>query len=90
MNTAITWFEIPATNLNRAANFYAQVVDKELIRETSGPHEMAVFPYERASGIGGCVVSMDTLKPSTTGSVVYLYVGKDPPRSSAFGMRAAR
>ena len=38
---------------------------------------MAVFPYERESGIGGCVVSMETLKPSATGSVVYLYVGKD-------------
>jgi predicted enzyme related to lactoylglutathione lyase len=38
---------------------------------------MAVFPYDRNGGIGGCVVVMDTHQPSATGSIVYLYVGKD-------------
>jgi predicted enzyme related to lactoylglutathione lyase len=77
MNNAITWFEIPATDLKRASEFYAQVIDKPLIHETMGETEMAVFPFERNAGIGGCVTHMEPLKPSTSGSVVYLYVGKD-------------
>ena len=76
MNSAVTWFEIPAADLDRAAAFYAEVIGHELARLTMGPMEMAVFPYEPASGVGGCVLKSDTVKPGQ-GSVVYLHVGKD-------------
>ena len=76
MNSAVTWFEIPASDLDRAATFYAQVIGRQLERQTMGPMEMAVFPYEQASGIGGCVLKTDAVKPGQ-GSIVYLHVGKD-------------
>jgi len=41
--TAITWFEIPAQDLERAVWFYESVLQQELRRETMGPTAMAVF-----------------------------------------------
>ena len=76
MNSAVTWFEIPASDLGRAAAFYAEVIGRKLARQTMGPTEMAVFPYEPASGVGGCVLESETVKPGQ-GSIVYLHVGKD-------------
>ncbi len=76
-NNAITWFEIPATNLNRASEFYGKVIGDSLARESMGPHDMAVFPYERATGIGGCIMAGDYLKPSESGNVIYLLVNGD-------------
>jgi uncharacterized protein len=73
-NNAITWFEIPASNLNRASEFYGKVIGHSLVRETMGPHELAVFPYERATGIGGCIMAVDYLKPSDSGNIIYLSV----------------
>jgi uncharacterized protein len=76
-NNAITWFEIPASNLNRASDFYGKVIGHSLVRETMGPHEMAIFPYEREKGIGGCIMSVDYLKPTDSGNVIYLWVKDD-------------
>lgn len=75
-NSAVTWFEIPATDLDRAATFYAHVIGRQLERQTMGPMEMAVFPYEPAGGVGGCVLKTEAVKPGQ-GSIVYLHVGKD-------------
>ncbi len=74
-NSAVTWFEIPANDLDRAATFYAEVIGRVLARQSMGPMEMAVFPYEPTSGIGGCVLKTDAFKPGH-GSIVYLHVGK--------------
>lgn len=76
MNSAVSWFEIPASDLDRAAAFYANVIGGKLRRQSMGPTEMAVFPYEPASGVGGCVLKSDQAKPGE-GSIVYLHVGKD-------------
>jgi predicted enzyme related to lactoylglutathione lyase len=76
-NNAITWFEIPASNLNRASEFYGKVIGDSLVRENMGAHEMAVFPYERKTGIGGCIMDVDYLKPSESGNLIYLLVKDD-------------
>lgn len=36
-NNAISWFEIPATDLDRATEFYGRVVGSPLVREPMGP-----------------------------------------------------
>ena len=87
-NNAVTWFEIPAADLDRAATFYGEVIGRKLTRMTMGPQEMVVFPYERSSGVGGCVLKTDSVKPGQ-GSVVYLYVGKDTDIDAALS-RAER
>ena len=42
--TAITWFEIPAKDLERAVWFYESVLQQDLRRSTMGEAAMAVFP----------------------------------------------
>lgn len=70
---AITWFEIPVTDMSRASRFYAQVLDKPLEKQSFGPHELMVFPYQQP-GVGGCLMSYKPLQPGATGTVVYLAV----------------
>ncbi len=77
MQHAITWFEIPAANLERAAQFYAGVLGRELTRTTINGAELAVFPRDGQHAVGGCVTTLATLRPSEQGSLVYLHVGAD-------------
>ncbi|MCA3020020.1 MAG: VOC family protein, partial [Rhodocyclaceae bacterium] len=53
--SVVTWFEIPASNFERAVTFYEQLFGVSLIREKMGPSEMAVFPYDKGHAISGCV-----------------------------------
>jgi uncharacterized protein len=69
--TAITWFEIPAKDLERAVWFYESVLQQELRRETMGPFAMAVFPYQEP-GVGGALTHAPNLTPAADGSVIYL------------------
>jgi len=71
---AITWFEIPATDLDRAARFYETVLGVEMKREQMGPQRMAVFPYEMP-GVGGCIAAGDGNRPADHGNLLYLGAG---------------
>lgn len=77
MNKLIAWFEIPALQLERARAFYEQLLKLELRVEAMGPNTMAVFPYERDSATGGCLMMGAHYKPSTEGAVVYLNCGTE-------------
>lgn len=79
---AITWFEIPATDLARAKRFYETVLGADLRNEQMGPHQLAVFPYT-APGVGGCLIHGEGLRPSTEGNLVYLQAG--PSLKTALG-----
>ena len=70
---AISWFEIPVSNLDRAQKFYETVLGEPLRREEMGPSTLAVFSYDQGSGIGGCLFAGATApKPSKDGTLVYL------------------
>jgi predicted enzyme related to lactoylglutathione lyase len=75
MNKLISWFEIPALDLNRATAFYEQILALTLNRGEMGSASLAVFPYDRASATGGCVMTIPGFKPSLEGSTVYLDAG---------------
>jgi uncharacterized protein len=75
MNKPISWFEIPALDLNRASAFYEQILAVTLNRGDMGPASLAVFPYDRDHATGGCLMSSPGLKPSTDGAIVYLNAG---------------
>jgi len=78
MNTLISWFEIPTADLERGIHFYETVMDVKLKRETMGPMQMAVFPYEEGASVGGALTFMpDGQQPGGSGSIVYLYAGDD-------------
>jgi predicted enzyme related to lactoylglutathione lyase len=70
---ALNWFEIPVRDIERAQKFYQAVLGAPLRRETMGPETLAVFAYDAASGVGGCLVAgAEAPAPAQNGTVVYL------------------
>lgn len=76
MANAINWFEIPASNFERAVAFYSSVLSADLARQNIGGFDMAFLPAEQ-EGVGGAVCFGEGYTPSPDGSVVYLNVGND-------------
>jgi predicted enzyme related to lactoylglutathione lyase len=74
MKNAISWFEISTTDLDKAQTFYEAVLGRTLRREVMGPSNLAVFPYEPASGGAGGALLCDpnAAKPGSGGTLVYL------------------
>lgn len=72
MKNAISWFEIPSTQLARAQAFYEAVLGCKMRREAMGPSEGAVFPYE-GEGVGGALLAGPSApQPHAGGTLVYL------------------
>jgi uncharacterized protein len=70
---ALNWFEIPATDMDRAQGFYETLLGAPMKRETMIPGQpMTYFAYNQESGVGGCLMSGPGMEPSHRGSVVYL------------------
>jgi len=70
---AANWFEIPTAKLPEAQAFYEAVLDRRLRRESLGPFELAVFPYDKATGAGGALWSSpEAHPPGGLGTLVYL------------------
>ena len=70
---ALNWFEIPATDISRAKNFYQKIFDISLEDNIMEDSKMAFFPWENGSGKAtGALVQSSNHKPSMDGAVVYL------------------
>jgi uncharacterized protein len=80
MAHAISWFEIPANNLERAMKFYGAVLEATLEKLDMGSSIMAFLPSSQ-NEVGGAIVHVSDeaqgYKPSHSGSVVYLNGGDD-------------
>ncbi|MDB5211654.1 MAG: bleomycin resistance protein [Sediminibacterium sp.] len=76
---AISWFEIPATDLDRAQKFYETIFDLSLIVMDMPNIKMRMFPLEDMMGVGGAVVDSGGFhKPSATdGPLIYLNANPD-------------
>lgn len=75
MKSAISWFEIPATNLDRASEFYETIFGISLIPMDLPDIKMRMFPVEdQMTDIGGAIVDSGGFhKPSATdGPLIYL------------------
>ena len=80
MKNAINWFEIPVLDYERAKKFYNTILDLEIMDYHMPEKNMkyGMFPYEMENmGVGGAIVEMAEMKPSTDGSTVYLNGGED-------------
>jgi uncharacterized protein len=77
MKDAISWFEIPSTNLDKSQAFYETILSCKMRREAMGPSQGAIFPYDHAlDGVGGAVLCGPTAPPRATGGVlIYLDCG---------------
>jgi predicted enzyme related to lactoylglutathione lyase len=71
MMNAINWFEIPVTDLERAATFYETTLGIALKRVSFGGAPIAIFPADEP-GVAGALVIDARRKPGVDGSVVYL------------------
>ncbi len=71
---AISWFEIPALDLERAFQFYTTILNGNVRKGTFGNSDLILFnvPFATGEAVGGSIVVRDDLKPTTDGGNIYL------------------
>ena len=76
---AISWFEIPAIDLNRAQKFYETIFGISMESMDLANIKMRMFPTEDMMGVGGAIVDSGGFhKPSATeGPLIYLNANPD-------------
>ncbi|MFP2994618.1 VOC family protein [Spongiivirga sp. MCCC 1A20706] len=80
MTNAVSWFEIPVSDYDRAKKFYSEILGKTIIDHDMGDQNMkyGIFPYDMENNkVGGAILQMDGMNPSADGSTVYLNGGDD-------------
>ena len=77
---AISWFEIPATDLNRAQKFYETIFEMQMIPMDLPNIKMRMFPItDMQNGVGGALCDSGGFhKPSPSdGPLIYLNANPD-------------
>ena len=78
MANAINWFEIPATNFQRAKDFYSKLFDAELPVQNIMDNQMAFLPSDQdGKSVGGAICTGEGYEPSAKGTMPYLNGGED-------------
>lgn len=72
----LSWFEIPASNFNRAVEFYSTVFDKEFPVTHMNGSDMAFFSNEPLE-VSGVIIAGEGAEPSNKGVLIYLNGGDD-------------
>lgn len=76
---AISWFEIPTMDLDRAQKFYETIFDIQMVSLDLEQLKMRMFPIEDPMNIGGALCFNEKFyKPSSTdGPLIYLNANPD-------------
>ncbi len=74
MNSFISLFEIPATDISRAINFYQSILDVNIEKMEMPGMEMGIFPYKNQT-VTGVIMKGEDFKPSANGVTIYLNGG---------------
>ena len=74
MNSFISLFEIPATDITRAIDFYQAILDIKIDKVEMPEMEMGIFPYEEQI-VTGVLIKGEGYKPSSEGITIYLNGG---------------
>lgn len=74
MNSYISIFEIPATDISRAINFYREILGVEIEKLEFPGMEMGLFPYQDQM-VTGVIMKGEGYEPSTSGVTIYLNGG---------------
>ena len=76
---AISWFEIPTADIDRAQKFYETIFSTKLVPLDVQAIKMRMFPLENQMGVGGALVyNAPFYKPSATdGPLIYLNANPD-------------
>ncbi|MFD2034441.1 VOC family protein [Belliella marina] len=76
MNSFISIFEIPATDISRAINFYKEILGVEIEKLDFPGMEMGLFPYQDQM-VTGVIMKGEGYEPSASGVTIYLNGGDD-------------
>lgn len=76
MNSYISMFEIPATDISRAINFYQALLDIKIEKMDIEGMQMGILPYEEQM-VTGVIIKADGYKPSADGVTMYLNAGEN-------------
>jgi predicted enzyme related to lactoylglutathione lyase len=74
MKSHISIFEIPATDISRAVNFYQAILGVNIEKMEMPGMEMGIFPYEEQM-VTGVIMKGEGFKPSADGVTIYLNAG---------------
>lgn len=74
MNSFISLFEIPATDISRAVSFYQAILDIHIEKMEMPGMEMGIFPYEEQM-VTGVIMKGEGYTPSADGMTIYLNGG---------------
>lgn len=74
MNSFISIFEIPATDITRAIEFYQAILDIQIEKVEMQGIEIGLFPYE-GQMVTGVIMKGADYQPSATGVTIYLNGG---------------
>jgi predicted enzyme related to lactoylglutathione lyase len=76
MKSYISMFEIPATDISRAINFYQALLDIKIEKMDVEGMEMGILPYE-GQMVTGVIIKEKGSKPSADGVTIYLNAGEN-------------
>lgn len=77
--SAISWFEIPATDLPRAQKFYEAIFGVSLIPMDLPNIKMRMFPLQdMMTGIGGAIVDSGGFHKPSSSDGVLIYLNGNP------------
>ena len=79
MNNAISWFEIPSKDLDRAARFYETIFGIQLVPMDVAQIKMRMFPIDDPmSGIGGALVYAEGFYKTSKKKGPLIYLNGNP------------
>ena len=79
MKDAISWFEIPVSDIDRAQKFYETIFGVKLIPMDMQAVKMRMFPIDNPmEGIGGALVYMPEMYEISSKAGVLIYLNANP------------
>ncbi len=78
MKNAISWFEIPVKDYERAKTFYSSVTGSEIVDHPMENYKYGLFNHDKENGgVGGALIQGEGINPSVDGAIIYLNGGED-------------
>ncbi|MFT2008117.1 VOC family protein [Pontibacter sp. 13R65] len=74
MKSYVSIFEIPATEISRAVDFYQTILDIKIEQMDMPDMQMGILPYE-GQMVTGVIIKAEGYKPSADGVTIYLNGG---------------
>ena len=67
----INWFQIPATDMDRAVKFYSAILDQPVKKQEFPGMTIGILPHNDGE-VSGCLFTSEDQKPTSAGVLIYL------------------